>query len=146
MKKFRFTLETLERVKNTERVQQETMLAKSQQMLDMLCEQMEGLKNGFEAHNHRFSRQMDRGLSGKQICAYNNYSTYLRESIGKMEREIENATSERDSHRRALIQVMKEIQTLDKLRSQQYKQYIEEVRREEEKSIGDFVAYQVTSA
>ncbi|MFZ5975288.1 MAG: flagellar export protein FliJ [Bacillota bacterium] len=146
MKRFRFTLEALERVKKTSRMQQEALLAKSQQMLDMLCEQMEGLRDSFEAHNHQFNRLMDRGLSGMKICAYNNYSTYLRESMEQLARKIESVTRERDGYRQALIQLMKEIQTLDKLREQQYRQYLLEVKREEEKSIGDFVSYQVTSA
>lgn len=146
MKKFRFTLEALERVKSTTRTHQEAMLAKSQQTLDMLSEQMEGLRDTFEAHSHQFNRLMDRGLSGMKICAYNNYSTFLRESMQQLAQKIEKVAKERDSHRQALLQTMKELQTLEKLRKQQYRKYLEEVRREEEKSIGDFVSYQVTSA
>lgn len=146
MKRFRFTLEALERVKNSEKTQQETLLVNTQRRLDALCDRMEELREAFRTHSLRFARRLDRGVSGEEIREYNNYSTYLRESMEQLGQKIRETTKERDACRDALVRIMQELRTLDKLRNQQFKKYLEEVRREEEKSIGDFVAYQVTSA
>lgn len=146
MKRFQFTLESLERLKNAEREQREAELFKTQKALNMLLEQMECLQADLADHARELGRQMDRGLSGMKACEYDNYATYLRETMEQLEKRIVQTTAERDARRTALLQTMRELQALDKLRARQYEKYLEEVRREEEKSIGDFVSYQVTSA
>ncbi|NLT17645.1 MAG: flagellar export protein FliJ [Clostridiales bacterium] len=146
MRKFQFTLETLERAKEAEREQQEAELAKMQKALDTLLDQMARLKAGLTDHQRELGRQMDRGLSGMKACVYDNYATYLRETMEQLNKRIAQATAERDAKRAALLQTMRELQALNKLRARQYGKYLEELRREEEKSIGDFVSYQVTSA
>jgi flagellar FliJ protein len=146
MKKFTFTLEPLARVKDSAKTQQELLLARAQQALDRLTEQMERQRERLRAHDREFRAQMEAGMNGQKLREFNNFKTYLIEFIEQLAINIERATEERDACRDALIETMKEIRTLEKLREKQYRLYLEEVRREEEKAIGDFVAFQVTNA
>ncbi len=146
MKRFTFTLEPLVRVKDSEKTQQELLLARAQQALDRLTERMERQRERLRAHDREFRAQMEAGMNGQKLREFNNFKTYLFESIEQLAIDIERAAEERDACRDALIETMKEIRTLEKLREKQYRLYLEEVRREEEKAIGDFVAFQVTNA
>lgn len=146
MKKFTFALDPLARVKDAEKTRQELLLARAQQALDRLTEQMESQRERLRAHDREFRAQMEAGMNGQKLREFNNFKTYLMESIEQLAIDIERATQERDACRDALVETMKEIRALEKLREKQYRLYLEEVRREEEKAIGDFVAFQVTNA
>ncbi len=81
--------------------QQEAELARMQKALDTLLDQMARLKAGLTDHQRELGRQMDRGLSGMKACVYDNYATYLRETMEQLNKRIAQATAERDAKRGA---------------------------------------------
>ena len=144
MKKFVFTLETLSRVKESEKMQREGLLVKAQRALDELKMQRKALQERLDGQNQIFRARMLAGVNGEELRVFNNHKTYLAEAIERLTKGIEKAALERDACRNGLVETMKETKTLEKLREKQYELYLEEVRREEEKSVGDFVAFQIT--
>ena len=62
----------------------------------------------------------------------------VRERIKKAEKIVSECQSR-------LIVTMKEIKTYDKLRAEQYQEYLKEVQSEEEKVIGDLVSFTTIS-
>lgn len=146
MKKFKFTLESVARVKNSTKEMQETLLHKAQKELNELNDRMDYLNNSLKSHDSTLTIQMSEGMSCESLIMYNNYKTYILDSIEKTVIEIKKASLHHEKCRKALVETMREIKTLEKIRDKQYAMYLEEYKREEEKIIGDFVTFKVQNA
>ncbi len=146
MKKFKFTLESVARVKNSTKEMQETLLHNAQKQLNELNDRINYLNDSLRIHDSMIIAQMSEGMSCESLIMHNNYKVYILDAIQKTVVEIKKASLHHENCRKALVETMREIKTLDKIKDKQYAMYLEEFKKEEEKIIGDFVSFKVQNA
>lgn len=145
MKKFKFTLATLLKIKEANEKQKKQELAKAQRALELAKEELVALQAEFEQKRQEYNELLKTGADVTDMQAYSQYFVYLRERIELTRVKIRKAEQERDKRQRALIEAMTEVKALNKLKEAQYEAYQLEMKMEQEKEIGDFVSFQVIS-
>jgi flagellar FliJ protein len=146
MKKFIFTLQSLFSYKQTIEKQQKTELKNAQQLLRELVEQERRLLEAY-AENER---SLEKALRGNIDVAaalneHDAYFRFLRDALKELRERIVKAEQIVSDCQNRLIRTMREIKTYNKLRDEQYQEYLKETRSEEEKEIGDLVSFTAIS-
>ena len=73
------------------------------------------------------------------------YFRYLRDAIKIIRERIEKAEEVVMRCQEKLIITMKELKTYEKLRKEQYEEYLKEAKSEEEKEMDDLVSFKIIS-
>lgn len=146
MKKFVFSLETVYRYKQTVEKTQRADLKRAQDALRALEEERERLDAAVENN----ARSLERALRGRfevtqALQQHDAYFMYLRDEQERLSIEIERAEAERDRCRDILVTTMKEVKAYRNLKEERYREYLEDVRREEAKDMGDLVTHQTVA-
>ena len=142
MKKFVFTLQSLFNYKLTVEKTQKAELRRAQNALSELLAEEQRLIQAY-ADNER---SLDRALrENKNVVAalaeHDAYFRYLRDAMLKLRESITIAEEVVAECQTRLIVTMREIKTYDKLRIEQYNEYLKDIQLEEEKDIGDLVSF-----
>lgn len=85
--------------------------------------------------------------TGLQVIRANDYGRYFectKLQMAAVKARINRLENEREQWMKKLVHVRREIKLLDKLYDKQYKEYLEEVKKENGKFIDDMVSYKVT--
>ena len=144
MKKFTFSLQSVLRVKNIQGKQREAELAEIQNQLNELFAQQENLEKQLENSSIQYGDDMLNGMQVPQMAWYANFADYIQTQLKKLGVRIGEAEQKKQIKKAELISVVKEIKTIEKLREEQYRAYLEEVSQEEEKVLGDLISYNQT--
>ncbi len=148
MKRFVFTLQSVLKYKLTVEKKQKAELAAVVALLARLYEQEKQLELAFE----NCAKSLEQALRNhidvpQELSRHDAYFLLLREQKDALMKKIEAAEKEKIRCQQALLATMNEIKTLEKIKDEQYAAYLEEVRAEEAKDIGDLVSYKsVTQA
>jgi len=139
MKKFAFTLESLQNTKlmqereiRKEMAAIENQLKEQQLVLECLEEEMACVIRAWQS-------QMGKGLNALSLQQFNNSFLQLREQKVKIQNTGARIEQEKSIIQERLISLMTEIKGLDKLREQQLEQYRLDLAREMENEISEFV-------
>jgi len=144
MKKFKFTLQALFNYKLTVEKMQKADLRKAQQALRELIEEEQRLLLAY-AENER---SLEAALQSNDdvvsaLAEHDAYFRFLRDALKEIRERIVIAEDVVAKCQERLIITMKELKTYAKLRSEQFQQYLADVRAEEDKEIGDLVSFNV---
>ena len=146
MKKFVFSLQALYNYKITLEKQQKAELKKAQQALRELQDEEQRLLNAYADNERSLEKAL---LENTDIVTalseHDAYFRFLREALIIVRERIVRAEKIVSECQARLIITMKEIKTYNKLRAEQYQEYLKEVQTEEEKEIGDLVSFNVVS-
>ena len=145
MKKFKFTLATLLKVKEALEKQKKQELAEAEQALALARRELEALEGDFERRRQEHNAILQEGADAVELQSFARYFEYLRERIRLQRVKIRQAEAERQRRREALVEAMTEVKALDKLKEAQYEAYKLELKAEQEREIGDFVSFQTVS-
>lgn len=145
MKQFVFTLQSLYDMKLSEEEQQKIRMQQIQERLLKQTRELEDMKQAFSQTRQIYRQRINRGLQAAELNRYNRYFTDLTESMQLQKEKIIQTETEKENCLKEQIETKKEIKTLDKLRESQYQAYLQEVKLEEEKTIGDLVSYKATT-
>jgi flagellar export protein FliJ len=145
MKKFSFTLQSLFRVTLSMEKSQKVALKKIEDMIAGLKQELEHMKDAYFNSKQQCAKDMQKGVSGEMVAQHSLYFESLINAMIAQKDHIIQAEEEREKRLTELIKTRRKIQTLEKIRESQYFEYLEEVKREEEKEIGDLVSFQVIS-
>lgn len=142
MKKFTFSLQSVfEYVKTLEKTQK-SELKKAQAYLDTLLVKLRELDEAYKRNCRSLDGAIKRGIDlPYELSKHDAYFRYLRDAKAELEEKIEAAEKERDQCREKLISTMKQIKVYSKLRQEQYREYLHEIKLEEEKEINDIVSF-----
>ena len=145
MKKFVFTLQSLKEVKETQEKQAKQELAQAEQHVMKLSMQIDSLQQQFKNQSDAFHEKLTQGADAGSLIQFSNFFDFLQKELDAAQKELEKAKEQRRKCQEKLIALMKELKMLDNLYQSQYEEYLDELKKEEEKSIGDLVSYQVVS-
>ncbi len=146
MKKFVFQLQSLYDVKQTLETQQKNQLQQIEAKLAKLREEMELLQDSFAKSREEYRAETEKGIQADRLSRYGEYFDLLNRSITAQRERIAQAEVQRKKCVEALVEIMKEIKALEKLKEKQYEEYLKEVKNEEEKAIGDMISYKVAAS
>ena len=150
MKKFEFTLQSVYEYKQTVERQRKADLRAAQEALRLLMGQLRALELSFErnAESRRRLLEEENGSSGiaAELEKHDAFFRFLHGRKTELLAEIAAAEEERDRIMALVIEIMKEVKVYKKLRDEQFARYMDELRKEEAKEIGDIVSFQTVTA
>ena len=146
MKKFVFSLQALFDYKITVEKQQKAELRKAQQFLKELIAEELRLLNAYAENERSLEKALRENIDvATALSEHDAYFRYLRDALKEIRERIVRAEKVVAECQARLIITMREIKTYNKLRTEQYYEYLKEVQSEEEKEIGDLVSFNVVS-
>lgn len=141
MKKFVFSLQSVLKLKKVQLELKKGELAKILRELDELYSEEEALKLQLENSSRQYADGMRDGMNISRMLWYCNYAEYIKDQLKRIGVQIEQVELKKEEKQIELVALMKEAKTLEKLRQEQLKGYLDQVAKEEEKEIGDLIAY-----
>lgn len=147
MKRFAFTLESVYDYKKTVEKQCQDDLRRAREALRLLIEERARLDESFERNVKAQEETLRRGKDVlEELPKYDAFFRYIREAREALEARIVKAEEEVAKCQDLLIAAMREIKIYAKLKEEQYREYLEDVAREEAKEIDDIVSFQTTTS
>ena len=146
MKKFKFKLQPLVKYKETiERMQKEE-LKRAQEALRELQQEEARLLQAYADNERSLEEALEKNENVAQaLSEHDAYFRYLRDAIKEIRERIIKAEQVVINCQEKLIITMKELKTYEKLRQEQYQEYLKEVKAEEEKEMDDLVSFKIVS-
>lgn len=146
MKKFVFTLQSVLDYSIALEKTQKAELSRAQETLNKLLNMLEELEKAYRRNCISLEAAIDRGINlPHEMSKHDDYFKYLRASKAELMKKKEAAEKERDKCMEKLVSTMKRIKVYSKLRQEQYRNYLHQVKLEEEKEIGDIISYNAIS-
>ena len=144
MKKFVFTLQALFNYKITVEKQQKAELRNAQQKLRELQAEEQRLLDAYADNERSLEKALRENIDVvAALSEHDSYFRFLRDALKEIRERIVRAERVVSECQERLILTMREIKTYNKLRAEQYHEYMKEVQSEEEKEIGDLVSFNV---
>ena len=146
MKKFKFKLQPLVNYKETiERMQKEELRNAQQALLELQNEENR-LLQAYANNEHSLSEALERNENVAQaLSEHDAYFRFLRDAIKIIRERIIRQEEVVLRCQEKLIITMKELKTYEKLKQEQYQDYLKEVKTEEEKEMDDLVSFKIVS-
>ena len=146
MKKFIFTLQALFDYKITVERQQKAELKSAQIALQLLLDEERRLLEAYAENERSLEEALRRNINlAAELSEHDAYFRFLRDALKVIREKIVRAEKVVGECQARLIITMREIKTYNKLRAEQYYEYLKEVQSEEEKEIGDLVSFNTIS-
>ncbi len=145
MRRFKFTLATLLKIKEALEKQRKQEFAEAERLLRIAQDELAALYAEFESKRAEYNEKLQSGMDVNGLVGFSQYFTYLRERTDLQKIKVRQAEAERLKRQEALIEAMTEVKALNKLKESQYEAYLQELKAEQEKEIGDFVSFNVIS-
>lgn len=141
MKKFKFTMQPLLKVRLSLEKQQKAEFAKAQQRVAECLMQLNGLYRKLEQVNEAYLQMAAQGTGVDELAVYSRYFQYINEEIEQGKADLAQAERHRDKARQTLVKTMQDRKVLEKLKESQLEQYMKDQQAEQDKEIGDMVSY-----
>ena len=141
MKRFSFRLQKLLDIKKILEKDQRAALGEAQRKLKKKQDELNALLDEHRALEDKWRDNLKEVLSADKLAMYTNYFTYLRNSEMEKAAEIIKLRQRVSECQAILVKTLNEIKVLDKLYLSDYEEYLQEVKCEEEKDIGDLISY-----
>ena len=92
-----------------------------------------------------FRKHVSGGVYPQRISSYNNFLTWLKDSINKQTNRVKQAEAEAERRRAALAEAMKERKMLETLKDKHYADFIYEQNSAEQKAADEIVSFRHAS-
>lgn len=146
MKKFKFSLLPLLKTRRVFKKQKEAEFALSCAELERLLSEKKRLEDELEARGAEYALAVARTMTARRLLWYSNYFEYMRQEIAGMAPTVKAAEEKKEALRNELVALVREVETLEKLEREQYRDYLREAAKDEEKVLGDLMNYDSASA
>ena len=143
MRKFKFSLEALLKIKMSLEKQLKNKLAEARNHLNNCISELERIVRLKEELRHDFMNSLQI-TSSHDLKAFNLYYRKIEEKRINQLMTVEEARKEFLKIQKQLMEVMTERKMYEKLKEKEYDEYLFEVNREIEKEIDDIVSYKIT--
>lgn len=145
MKKFAFTLQGVNDIALATEKQLKIEMQRIMERLRRVIQEIENTQSELSALKARCLQLMRLGdMDSQTLVQYEHYFEKLEAALQVLKQTKMQIEREKEKCLQAQIENRKELKTLEKLREKQYEEYLSELRREEEKAIGDLVAFRST--
>lgn len=142
MKKFTFSLQTVLRIREIYKKQKQTEYSQACAELEKLFSIRESLEAELKKCTDEFGAAMESAMTGMRIAWYYDYTGFLKENLVSLEAPIREAQRKKDALREQLVTLTREVDALERLKKEQYRRYLCEAAKEEEKMLGDLMSYE----
>jgi flagellar FliJ protein len=145
MKQFVFTLQTVLDIAFSTEKQQKIEMKKIEARLSSLFLELEEMRRSFAGAKANHAKEIVNGIQAERLKDYSQYFESINAAMIIEKEKIRAVEAEKEKLIEEQIQTKKEIKTLEKLKDSQYEAYLQELKKEEEKAIGDLVSYKASS-
>lgn len=145
MKKFAFSLQAALNVKYSVEKAQKAEMAVINRRIYLLNNELSEYNTQNRIESEKLKEETKKGISPSKLNEFNNFFTFLKEKIKAVKENIKKAEEEKEEIRARMIKTMQEIKSFEKLKEKQYEDYLVELRRDEEKNLGDIVSHKLIS-
>jgi len=138
MAKFRFRLETLQKLREAHRDEMRTKLGEAYQAERMLVQQIEDIhKEVAQLQQSQRNRLQETAADMNLLLDAQRYQTVLRGQIATMKDQLELLAKEIEKRRQALVEADQQVRVLDKLRERQMEEHRQKQLRAEVKELDE---------
>lgn len=144
MKQFVFTLQALYDVQESIEKQLKMQLGAIETEIAQLTREIEALNARFDRVQSEYVTVMTGGVVAVRLHHYGHFFEKLRTVMLLEQGKINRLEIEKEKCLQKLVHVRKEKMLLEKLREEQYAEYLVEVKKQQAKMMDDFVSYKTT--
>ena len=146
MKRFKFTLQALYNYKLTVEKMQKAELRKAQMALRALLDEEQRLLRAYADNERSLEEALRKNEDvASALSEHDAYFRFLRDALKEIRERIVEAEEVVAKCQERLIITMKELKTYLRLRDEQFQRYLKEMQAEEDKEMGDLVAFNTIS-
>lgn len=144
MKQFVFSLQSFYEMQEGIEKQLKLQMSAIEAELALHIRELEALNASFDNTKTEYAAAVSRGIQAMKIGNYGLFFDKLRAVILIQQGKIAKLEAEKAKCLQNLIEVRREKMLLDKLREEQYAQYMDGVKKHQAKVMDDFVSYTIT--
>jgi len=146
VKRFKFTLQALYNYKLTVEKMQKAELRKAQMALRALLDEEQRLLRAYADNERSLEEALRKNEDvASALSEHDAYFRFLRDALKEIRERIVVAEEVVAKCQERLIITMKELKTYLRLRDEQFQRYLKEMQAEEDKEMGDLVAFNTIS-
>lgn len=139
MRQFKFSMQSMLALKEAEEKQAKSALAAAMAQVARLEESRLEMVSGLTAETAAFEEKVKRGISAGDYRASCDYFDSVRAAIDSLSGEIAKAQAVQAQKQSALQEIYKDRKTLERLREEQYKEFMKQENLKESKSLEDIL-------
>jgi len=143
MKRFNFSLEALLELKKVLKDKLQTEYAASEEALEKALAGKAALEKMFLEEREKYEEKVKKGITAGAIQVHTVYFKELQAMIAASEYEAVQAQKIANRKREELIDSLREIKTLEKLRRKQYLDYLAEGSKQEKNTREEILAFHI---
>lgn len=141
MKRFEFSLKKLSEYKEQVLRKEKNTLGDLRKQHQLLVDEKEALIFKKSERCNQLNSQINKGLSPQHIALHKNYIDSLNEKILNLSLKIKNLEKNIQRQLEVIIEITKEIDTLEKLEEKQLSEYKKADQKQQELFIEEFVSH-----
>ena len=144
MKQFTFTLQALYDVQESTEKQIKMQISAIEADLAQRRKEMDMLSTRFAKAQDEYCNAMAGGVQAMRLKNYGHFFERLRAVMMLQQGKITQLEAEKEQCLQKLVHVRREKMLLDKLREEQYDEYMSTFKKQQAKMMDDFVSYRTT--
>lgn len=144
MKQFVFSLQPLYNMKKNIEKQQKIELQMIETQLSKRYAELESLNNDFNKAKREYCQIVISGVLAPRVKQYGHFFARLKVVMSLVQEKIKELEKKKEQCIAQLVETRREKKLLSTLREEKYSEYLDQVKKEQETKISDFVSYQVT--
>jgi flagellar FliJ protein len=138
---FKFRLQTVLNIKMQKENSLKNELGKAMQRLEVEKKNLSSIIIEMENCIDNFNSESSKGVTVDRLREFSAYIPVLKEHVQIQKERVKYAEQDVDNIRVILIKAVQEREILDKLKEKQYKEYMEEQVKKEQKVVDEIVSY-----
>lgn len=144
MKRFTFSLQPLYDMKQSEEKQQKLELVTIQKELAARYNEMKTLTAEFEGTSSDYCSVITTGVQAVRVKQYGQFFARLKAAMTLTQEKISALEAQKKKCIESLVEIRKELKLLEKLREEQYTEYLDKRKKVQEALIGDIVSFKAS--
>jgi flagellar export protein FliJ len=144
MKQFTFSLQALYDVQEGHEKQIKMQMGAIEAELAQRRKEMDALNASFDKAQDEYYTAMAGGVQAMRLKHYGHFFERLRAVMLLQQGKISQLEVEKEQCLQKLVHVRREKMLLDKLREEQYDEYMNAFKKQQAKMMDDFVSYMTT--
>lgn len=141
MKKFVFQLDALFKIKAAQKEKLQKEYSEAEISRINAVRKKELLEKKMEDENTGYQARVKKGMTAGEIGANSVFFEDLQKQQKTAEADAKRAGENAERKQRELLEIFREIKTLEKLREKQYEAYLAEAEKREESVIEDILSF-----
>lgn len=144
MKRFVFSLQSWYDMQVSLEKQHKLQIGMIEARINAAKDQLAALCGCFDKTRCEFTGEVSQGMAIHRAYHYGSYFESAKTSMAALQTHIAQLEEEKAEWMQKLVQVRREIKLLDNLRDNQYREYLGEAKKQQDKFIDDLVSYKVS--